>query len=81
VRFPSKGTIFDYYVDQSGETSKFSEWAKRIVQIDFDPSAGMTMGNITVPTIETIATSDFIKNFLSSKFPSLMIGNAGCGKT
>jgi len=39
------------------------------------------MGNITVPTIETIATADFIKNFLTSKHPSLMIGNAGCGKT
>ena len=39
------------------------------------------MGNITVPTIETLATAEFIKNYLLVKHPSLMIGNAGCGKT
>lgn len=39
------------------------------------------MGNITVPTIETIATSDFIKNFAYNKHPSLMVGMAGSGKT
>ncbi len=39
------------------------------------------MGNITVPTIETIATAEFINNFISVKHPSLLIGSAGCGKT
>jgi len=39
------------------------------------------MGNITVPTIETLATTEFIKNFIYTKHPSLMIGAAGCGKT
>lgn len=40
-----------------------------------------TMGNVTVNTIETIATSDFIKAYLMVKHPSLLIGNSGCGKT
>lgn len=39
------------------------------------------MNNITVPTIETIATSSFIKNFAYNKHPTLLIGSAGCGKT
>lgn len=39
------------------------------------------MGNVTVPTIETLATAEFIRNYLLVKFPSLMIGQAGCGKT
>jgi dynein heavy chain len=37
VKFPSKGTIFDYFVDQSGDSAKFDEWAKKLIQIDFDP--------------------------------------------
>lgn len=32
------------------------------------------MGNITVPTIETLATTEFIKNFIYSRHKSLMIG-------
>jgi len=39
------------------------------------------MGNITVPTTETLATSEFIKNFILIKHPCLVIGMAGCGKT
>lgn len=40
-----------------------------------------TMGNITVNTIETLATTEFIKSYLMVKHPSLLIGNSGCGKT
>ena len=39
------------------------------------------MGNITVPTIETLATSEFIKNYIFIRHPVLMIGMAGSGKT
>ncbi len=81
VKFPSKGTIFDYFVDQSTDSVKFEEWAKKLVSIDFDPTQGMQMGNVTVPTKETIATSDFVKSFINVSQPVLMIGNSGCGKT
>ncbi|KRW98533.1 P-loop containing nucleoside triphosphate hydrolase [Pseudocohnilembus persalinus] len=80
VKFPSKGLIFEYYVDQV-ETVQFLEWNNKLVHIDFDPSTGQQMNNITVPTIETIATSSFIKNFAYNKHPTLLIGSAGCGKT
>lgn len=80
VKFPSKGTIFDYFVDQS-ESVKFDEWAKKLIQIDFDPTQGMIMSNITVPTKETLATSELVKSFISVQHAVLMIGNSGCGKT
>jgi len=81
VKFPSKRTIFDYYVDQVNDTTvRFQEWSTKIKQVDFDPSLQL-MSNLTVPTIETLASSEFIKNFISVKHASLMIGNAGCGKT
>lgn len=30
VKFPSKGTVFDYFVDQSEANYKFEEWAKKV---------------------------------------------------
>jgi len=39
------------------------------------------MGSVTVPTIETLATSEFIKSFINMRHPCLLIGMAGCGKT
>jgi predicted AAA+ superfamily ATPase len=39
------------------------------------------MGNITVPTKETLATEYFVKKFIFVNHPVLLIGLAGCGKT
>jgi len=39
------------------------------------------MSNITVPTIQTLATSDFITKNIYIKHASLLIGMAGSGKT
>nr|SYZ35238.1 PtDNAH9b [Paramecium tetraurelia] len=80
VKFPSKGTVFDYFVEQNSENVKFDEWAKRLSNIDFDPQS-MVMGNITVPTKETLATSELVKQFIYVQQPVLMIGQSGCGKT
>lgn len=53
VKFPSKGTIFDYFVDNpkpdSKDPCKFEEWNKVLLAIDYDPSKEI-MGNVTVPT-------------------------------
>ncbi|KAB1264843.1 Dynein heavy chain 9; axonemal [Camelus dromedarius] len=35
VKFPSQGTIFDYYIDP--KTKKFEPWSKLIPQFEFDP--------------------------------------------
>jgi len=39
------------------------------------------MNNITVPTKETLATSELVKAYISVQQSVLMIGNSGCGKT
>lgn len=39
------------------------------------------MGNITVPTKETLATEYFVKKFIFVNHPVMLIGLAGCGKT
>lgn len=35
IKFPSQGTVFDYYIDP--ETKKFEPWSKLIPQFEFDP--------------------------------------------
>lgn len=35
VKFPSQGTIFDYYIDP--ETKKFEPWSKLTPQFELDP--------------------------------------------
>lgn len=81
VKYPVKGTVFDYYVDTSGDNYKFEEWGKKVEAVDFDTQKGMIMSDITVHTRETVATSEFVKNFILIQHPVLLIGNAGCGKT
>jgi dynein heavy chain len=81
VKFPSKGTVFDYFVEiNSDGQAKFSEWSAKIKQIEFDSNT-MLMNQITVPTRETVSTSEFIKRYLYVQHPVLLIGNSGCGKT
>jgi len=36
VKFPAKGTVFDYYVDVQDGNYKFEEWAKKVQVFDFD---------------------------------------------
>jgi dynein heavy chain len=64
VRFPPKGTIFDYYVDASGDSVKFEEWTKKVQTIDFDTQQGHQMNSFTIPTRETVSTSEFINTLL-----------------
>jgi len=36
VKFPPKGTIFDYYVENTSDGVKFEEWTKKVTTLDFD---------------------------------------------
>jgi len=35
VKFPSQGTVFDYYIDT--ETKKFEPWSKKVPTFELDP--------------------------------------------
>jgi len=79
VKFPAKGTIFDFYIDQSGDNAKPEEWVKIVKTIEYDDVTPMQ--NITVPTPETVSASQYIKNLILVGHPSLLVGMAGSGKT
>lgn len=35
IKFPSQGTVFDYYIDP--ETKKFEPWSKMVPEFEMDP--------------------------------------------
>merc|ERR1719316_2578762 len=75
IKFPSKGTTFDYFV----EGSRMEEWATIVDTIEY--SSETPMGEVTVPNTETVAMNFCMKALMSVRQPVMLIGLAGCGKT
>ena len=49
IKYPAKGSIFDYYVAEN----HLEEWVAMIETLDY--SSEQPMGEVTVPTSETVA--------------------------
>uniref|UniRef100_A0A3B3RIQ7 Dynein axonemal heavy chain 17 n=1 Tax=Paramormyrops kingsleyae TaxID=1676925 RepID=A0A3B3RIQ7_9TELE len=77
IKFPSQGTVFDYYIDP--ETKKFEPWSKMIPTFDFD--AGVPLQACLVHTTETIRIRYFMDRLLERRRPVMLVGNAGTGKS
>ncbi|XP_052612854.1 LOW QUALITY PROTEIN: dynein axonemal heavy chain 9 [Peromyscus californicus insignis] len=77
VKFPSQGTVFDYYIDR--ETKKFEPWAKLIPQFEFDPE--MPLQACLVHTSETIRVCYFMERLMELRRPVMLVGSAGSGKS
>ncbi|KAL6090808.1 hypothetical protein STEG23_013234, partial [Scotinomys teguina] len=77
VKFPSQGTVFDYYIDP--ETKKFEPWAKLIPQFEFDPE--MPLQACLVHTSETIRVCYFMERLMELRRPVMLVGSAGSGKS
>nr|XP_021499024.1 dynein heavy chain 9, axonemal [Meriones unguiculatus] len=77
IKFPSQGTVFDYYIDP--ETKKFEPWAKLIPQFEFDPE--MPLQACLVHTSETIRLCYFMERLMERRRPVMLVGPAGSGKS
>ncbi|XP_071376580.1 dynein axonemal heavy chain 11 [Centroberyx affinis] len=77
VKFPSQGTVFDYFVDS--DTKKFSPWSERMVPFELEPD--VPLQTVLVHTPETICLTYFIDLLLQRGKPIMLVGNAGVGKT
>uniref|UniRef100_A0A8D1IYR5 Dynein axonemal heavy chain 11 n=1 Tax=Sus scrofa TaxID=9823 RepID=A0A8D1IYR5_PIG len=77
VKFPSQGTIFDYYLDH--KTKKFLPWADKIPKFTMDPE--VPLQRVLVHTSETTRLRYFIELLLEKGQPLMLVGNAGVGKT
>uniref|UniRef100_A0A8C9SXB4 Dynein axonemal heavy chain 17 n=1 Tax=Scleropages formosus TaxID=113540 RepID=A0A8C9SXB4_SCLFO len=77
IKFPSQGTVFDYYIDP--ETKKFELWSKMIPPFRFDPD--IPLQACLVHTTETIRIRYFMDRLLERRLPVMLVGNAGTGKS
>ncbi|XP_033374700.1 dynein heavy chain 9, axonemal [Parus major] len=77
IKFPSQGTVFDFYVDP--ETKKFEPWSKLLPQFEFDPEVPLQA--CLVPTAETIRLRFLVARLLQRRRPVLLVGTAGTGKS
>ncbi|CAL8088370.1 unnamed protein product [Calicophoron daubneyi] len=77
VKFPSNGTVFDYFIDP--ETKKFEPWSRRLPKFELDPE--LPLQATLVPTTETVRVRYFLDRLLELRCPVMLVGNAGTGKT
>uniref|UniRef100_A0A8B9HTW9 Dynein, axonemal, heavy chain 9 n=1 Tax=Astyanax mexicanus TaxID=7994 RepID=A0A8B9HTW9_ASTMX len=77
IKFPSQGTVFDYYIDP--ETKKFEPWSKMVPRFEMDPE--IPLQACLVHTTETIRVSYFMERLLERRRPIMLVGNAGTGKS
>uniref|UniRef100_A0A5F8GSV7 Dynein axonemal heavy chain 11 n=1 Tax=Monodelphis domestica TaxID=13616 RepID=A0A5F8GSV7_MONDO len=77
VKFPSQGTVFDYYLDP--KTRKFLPWADKVPKLTMDPD--VPLQTVLVHTPETIRLRYFADLLLAKGKPLMLVGNAGVGKT
>ncbi|XP_028263973.1 dynein axonemal heavy chain 9 isoform X2 [Parambassis ranga] len=77
IKFPSQGTVFDYYIDP--ESKKFEPWSKMVPKFEMD--ADMPLQACLVPTAETIRVRYFMDRLLEHCRPVMLVGNAGTGKS
>ncbi|KYN05431.1 Dynein beta chain, ciliary [Cyphomyrmex costatus] len=77
VKFPSQGTVFDYYIDN--ETKNFLPWTERLPKFELDPE--IPLQAVLVYTSESIRIKYFLDLLMPDKHPIMLVGTAGCGKT
>ncbi|KAM9837728.1 LOW QUALITY PROTEIN: dynein axonemal heavy chain 9 [Aulostomus maculatus] len=77
IKFPSQGTVFDYYIDP--ESKKFEPWSKMVPKFEMD--ADTPLQACLVHTTETIRVRYFMDRLLEHRRPVMLVGNAGSGKS
>uniref|UniRef100_A0A8D0H5U7 Dynein axonemal heavy chain 17 n=1 Tax=Sphenodon punctatus TaxID=8508 RepID=A0A8D0H5U7_SPHPU len=77
IKFPSQGTIFDYYIDS--ETKKFLPWTDKVPAFELDPDVPLQAS--MVHTTETIRIRYFMDLLMAKQWPVMLVGNAGTGKS
>ncbi|XP_042285828.1 dynein axonemal heavy chain 11 isoform X2 [Thunnus maccoyii] len=77
VKFPSQGTVFDYFIDS--ETKKFTPWSEKMLPFELEPD--VPLQTVLVHTPETICLTYFMDLLLQRGKPIMLVGNAGVGKT
>ncbi|NXE69982.1 DYH17 protein, partial [Calcarius ornatus] len=77
IKFPSQGTVFDYYIHP--KTKTFNSWDERVPAFELDPDIPLQAA--VVHTTETIRLRYFMDLLMDKQRPVMLVGNAGTGKS
>ena len=77
-QFPSKNTVFEYYVDK--QNKNWQSWENKL-QSGWKFSNSTPFYKIFVPTIDTIRNEFIVRSLIRCKKPVLLVGDVGTGKT
>jgi dynein heavy chain len=77
IKMPTKGSVFDFFVDKA--TLKFTPWAQIVPSVSYESTT--PMDSVTVPTGETQSVTFFLDLLVELRFPAILVGLAGAGKT
>ncbi|KAH8071804.1 hypothetical protein JL720_11303 [Aureococcus anophagefferens] len=80
VQFPTKDTVFDYWLDT--ESMSFESWksSPAFSEVAFN-SREMNMSDVTVPTGESASVSFWLKLLVDGHHCAMLAGPSGTGKT
>mmetsp|Transcript_4425 Transcript_4425/g.9408 ORF Transcript_4425/g.9408 Transcript_4425/m.9408 type:complete len:4228 (+) Transcript_4425:42-12725(+) len=79
VKFPSRETVFDYWLDP--ELMTFDQWTKSPYFYTIDYFSTTPMSQVTVPTPETCSVTYWMELLVDNRRPIMLAGPAGTGKT
>ena len=79
VKFPSRETVFEYWLDP--DAMSFDQWTKSPYFFTIDYRSSTPMGQVTVPTAETCSVTYWMARLVQSRRPVMLAGPAGTGKT
>ncbi|KAK5851425.1 hypothetical protein PBY51_002220 [Eleginops maclovinus] len=77
IKFPSQGTVFDYYIDP--HSKKFEPWSRMVPNFEMETETPLQA--CVVHTTETIRVGYFMERLLEHRRPVMLVGGAGTGKS
>ena len=77
VKFPPAVTVFDVWVDPM--TSEFVSWNDKVPKFELDTEVPLQA--CLVHNSETVRIRYFLDIMVKQRFPTMLVGLAGCGKT
>ena len=77
IKFPSQGTVFDYYINK--DDKKFYNWENNMLPFTYDPE--LPLSSAVVHTSETMRIRYWMNLLVKANKPILLVGSPGTGKT
>jgi dynein heavy chain len=77
IKFPKEGTVFDYFPDDNG---KMTPWSEKVMPYN-PPADAYLVTKVFVPTVDSTSSNFLLDLLVYRQRACLMVGTAGTGKS